>query len=329
MNHGKHFALILLGLARALAAAAEPAPAGAQAAPQAQAPKAQAPQAQAPKAQAPGAQAPPAAPAAAADEAYPIKLHPPSKAGDEYDVEIKWTLRGKSVSVDDFFHPVELKEALTLTARIKVDSVNDQGATVKKTLTVRKFVGLDGKELVAPGEVINLSLFAGKDHHVFQDGRAMAPALAQALQTLFPPMPQKTIVTLDDIWPSKTPRKVGESWAIDPKAAAELFTTQTQDIGGQATLKAVEQLPGGGRALRLEATALGRRAEPARLPSGAAMGLALMELKWDGLLPLEADVSVRQEVMTLKMSIPLNSGGVAGHVTATTRLTTTLTPVKK
>ena len=91
----------------------------------------------------------------------------------------------------------------------------------------------------------------------------------------------------------------------------------------------MEQLPGGGRALRLEGIARIKHAHPAKVPAGAAVVEAAAEARRQALLPAEAGLPVMETSFTMTLSFPMSLRGVPAQVNATALKTTALTPVKK
>ena len=137
------------------------------------------------------------------------------KAGDEYDLEIKW--EESSTLIRSFVGAMPVIQKLycsrTLSARLAVGAVDGKGQAKTLALTIKRFIGRRGEqkeqELVPAGGVIDLSRADRESAVAMRDGAPLLPEAAEALRTLSLPLPG-TMGALDEAWGAGGPREAGD-----------------------------------------------------------------------------------------------------------------------
>lgn len=166
-------------------------------------------------------------------EAYPIRLTRPSRVGQAF------RLQASAAVLNDITITLapDRKDANQRVAGLQVDGrgevleVDGRGDVRKLKITVGQCVGTEDdrqRELVRKGAVIVVT--AGeKDPSFSIDGKPADKDTADLLELIFPLREDKGPDD-DAIFGTREKKRVGESWPINPAAAAE----DLKAIGGQA-----------------------------------------------------------------------------------------------
>lgn len=129
----------------------------------------------------------------------------------------------------------------------EVIDVDDHGHTTEEASTIRAFTGQTKttaeKPILQPGQKI-LAKIQGHETTFIIDGKPADKSLAPLLNQFFHLTPSDE-VTPDDVFGSTTPRRVGDSWPINPdRMAASFLDTQYEvdpkNISGTVHLASVE-----------------------------------------------------------------------------------------
>jgi hypothetical protein len=272
----------------------------------------------------------------AADESYPIKLERVPKAGDVSDVHstaeqsmaMTMNIPGAPPRVQNQAHKGDL------TARETVVAVGADGNLTEVSLAVTRFVDDAGKELIPAGKVAQIKLGEKETTVTIEGGGAIGPDAQAILAALYPPH-RPGSADDDAIFGSKTPRKVGESWPLNAKAAAEDFSTgvakiDAKDIDGQVTLRSVEKTAIGD-ALRIVADFKGKNIVPPVPTQGLTVNQCEADVKFDGLFPTDTTQPRIEGAMSMDMTMQMASQD--GSVTIAMKMhmmqKTSATPVKR
>jgi len=195
-----------------------------------------------------GADAPATAPAGG--KAYTIKLSRPSKVGDRYRLMTRGSDHNSLVVKANGQTVQQENEALgvQLVGVVTVLAVDQQGAVLKKSILIEKFVmtknGTTSRPL-AKGSVVIAESQGGKKVLSLQGGKLSD----DAEKALGPVITVKTSKnTADDAFGSKTPRRVGETWPVNANSIArglgERLGLAAESIKGQVKLVGVADVDG-------------------------------------------------------------------------------------
>ena len=172
---------------------------------------------------------------------YALKLSRPDKVGLKYRLEAR---EKKKQSMSIYKGTTELKTeesqtTVALRAVVEVLKVDKQGEPLEKKLTIERFVNEKDEPLLKKGDAVTAKTVDGKT--VFRMGDRELPG--RAAEFLGDLVKTKTTTTADDdeVFGSKTRRKVGESWKINAATLAKDLKLKPADVSGSVTLDAVEK----------------------------------------------------------------------------------------
>lgn len=189
--------------------------------------------------------------AAAQEQPHAIKLQRSLKPGAVYDAH--FTLdesidsSAAAMSHDPRYKSTSVK--LDLTGRISDAQSDAAGNTQQFTLSI-KHLTKDGRDCIRPGSVLTVEYdYVEKKIRFVSQDRFPVPDNAKPLLLRFFPENHSTGTTLDKVMGSENPRKTGETWKINPDAAADFFseeiiTLAPFDLSGVVTLAAAAEKDG-------------------------------------------------------------------------------------
>jgi hypothetical protein len=208
-----------------------------------------------------------------ADQTYPIKMDRPFKVGDAYEVH---------VVIDTSNHDTRLTAGATtaekrdlefqgeLSGRVDIVGVDKKGNDTVFSVTVTKFtMGADKKELVASGKIIDVARSSREVNFSLRGGGTLSDEAKFALSQVYQEL-NSSDVSDDEVFGSKTPRKVGESWPLNSEAAAKQaagagIDADPKQLTGETKLEAVETVRGV-QAVRLDTKVNMAKARPSNPP---------------------------------------------------------------
>jgi hypothetical protein len=206
----------------------------------------------------------------AADEPLPIKVRRPVRGGDSFNVHMVFEQTRRETALPPATSaaspavmpaapasaPAPLERVLKadLTCRVDVLDVDRQGHT-SAWVTVSRFLSLiDNREIVPAGKIIGI-LNDDMDMYVaLRGGGELSPNARAVIPHLYPLGYQ-----LDETsFGSKSARRAGESWSVDPVSVAQMdsnaiFQIDPETVQGKVTLVGPEKA-GNTAGLRLNIT---------------------------------------------------------------------------
>ncbi|MCL2648457.1 MAG: hypothetical protein FWD61_15850 [Phycisphaerales bacterium] len=274
-------------------------------------------------------------------ESYPIQLGRSGEVGDVYDTHITLEQTGTVTTTSAQSEPRERSLAMKadLQGRVKMLEKNADSSLLE--LTVKKFVDETGENLIDANKVIDIKRSATQSSFSAKDGGELSEKVKNLLNQLYPPEQgkgeAKSGASDDDVFGSKTPRKVGESWPINSEAAAKMLarsdvTVDPKDVTGKMTLKGVETINGGngkrGKALRIVGTIDVANFKSSCVPSGVNVD-SVGKMQLSGLYPVDASPSPAELETIVDATIVMNLGGAKSEVKTHQVRKETKMPVKE
>jgi hypothetical protein len=244
-----------------------------------------------------------------AEDAYPIKIERPQKAGQCTNIKATYEL-ANSTMITTSGKP-DQSQVQTLKANFEyredVDRTDGKGNATGLTVTIGKAEDDKGKILIDPGKVILVKRSSTESTFSTKDGSVLSNDAKQSLAMVFSPI---SAFTQDDTFGSATPRKVGETWPVNAQGAAKEAsaggaTLEPKDISGNVTIKALEDAPGG-KALRIHGSL---EATPAKgsAPQGVTLEKGTINITLDGLFPVDSTVPAALYELSSDMQFVLSN----------------------
>ena len=239
---------------------------------------------------------------AALAQDYPIRLARPLKAGDEENLSVTAKMSQSMSQAMGDAPAQEQKEEMTIQydGVEKVEAVDANGKETQASLTVDKFTQTASgttTDIAPKGTVIGCSIVDKKQTYEI-DGKAVEPALAQALDLL---MQLSTGAPTDDeIFGTKEAKKKGDSWDINTalaKAALEGSNggMQFSDLAGKTTVDDVT-----GDAMKITAHLTGKAKPP--LPANLTLDDSALDATFQGTYPLDTAKYQPEDSQQLKLT---------------------------
>jgi hypothetical protein len=194
-----------------------------------------------------------AAPAPAPDgQAFVIRLARPAKVGDTAwfvaDTTVVKSVQGNLSGHDRSLKPTSV--AIHFEATERIEAVGARGEPTRATYRVAKCVARFEKGqdvLLQPGTVLTVE--AGKWKSSIRADRGYFSVYREIALRPIVSLPNLGDVSDDDVFGSREPRKVGESWAADPAALAKWVSREgaavdKNSVSGTIKLKGLQTVNG-------------------------------------------------------------------------------------
>ncbi|MGN6367122.1 MAG: hypothetical protein ACTHN5_02565 [Phycisphaerae bacterium] len=172
---------------------------------------------------------------------YPILFERASAVGNVYEIHDVYDLALTQTVASPTHDPVETKTTkhVDFTAQVKVKEVSERGEVTDMVLKVNRMVRADGRDMIRPGSVIRMK--TGTENHVEECSTGPVPDAAMAMINRFIPPRGTSGKTMDDLFGSKVPRRMNDTWGIDREAASERLAGQgiavnAEEISGKTTV---------------------------------------------------------------------------------------------
>lgn len=183
-----------------------------------------------------------AAPIVAKD--YKIKLHRPEKVGNRYRLSVTDTSKEMLVitKAGEVLKRESKATKAQLDAIVEVQKVDKVGDPVKLKVRIEKLIDGKGVELLTRGQIVLGEVIEKKVVFRIKDGK-LGDVAKKALRST---VDLKTIdrPSLDNAFGTKEPRRVGDSWKLNPSAAAKYLKMDPKNISGNVTLAAIKNVGG-------------------------------------------------------------------------------------
>ena len=185
--------------------------------------------------------------APAADELYPIRFSRPAQVGAKYRLAAVGTLKQKTTLVREsvVLRKTTVDLGIVLEAEVENLRVDGQGHVVQKALTIQTATLLGAgkpQTLLKAGRVVIAETVDGETKFRLAEGN-LSERIAKALSIVV--VTKTPGADPDEIFGTRRPRRVGESWPINVQAAARSLLSQGLSadggkIAGTVTLDGVE-----------------------------------------------------------------------------------------
>lgn len=245
---------------------------------------------------------------------YKIQMHRPEKAGQEFELSFQYQETHKvSASFLGRTAPEQKTNFVAeLSARVKVLESDSSGRITKASCVISNCVRVEGRykhEMLAPEAVVTASASDGQAEFLVK-GRPVEPEVQKLLLIALELNASGKTPTPDETFGTATPKKIGESWAIQPEPLAAMLRTQKlnidkTEIEGKTTL---ERLVKVGEVDCLElASKVYLKNLRVPLPPGVRTTFAFGALRLSGKYPLDTSVGALEEAMDLTMDFTVQA----------------------
>jgi len=254
--------------------------------------------------------------ASAAERKYEIKLTRPMKVGAVYRLSGDGAVR-KDMTVqsgDEILQRVKEERRFALDASVKVLEVDKHGEETKVSMTINKCVQVkeEGEsELLAKGTVV-VGRAEGLREVFEVEGRPVTPDAGEALDLLI--SLSTGGATDDEVFGTRNPRSVGESWGINAAAAAKdarrngILITE-EEIKGRMTLEKAVKV-GDTECLQIRGTLTVAKVPVPGLPPGMKVRKGEVRVVVSGLFPV--DTSLPRRTSDMEQTVHVTTEGQAG-----------------
>lgn len=257
-------------------------------------------------------------PAVAADQAYTIKLHRPSKAGTSFRLDLTGTLHTQTTQqFGDVESGDEEKFSAKLTGVVKVGKVNEVGNPSEVVITVESFTLTEGKftdEAVEKGGVLRARRVKGETEFEYLDVESglgvpvQEGTLKEALKLFFS-MGEKS--TDDKIFGTAKKQKIGDTWKVDPQSVAasakeDKVMIDPKNVTGKMTITKAAKIDG------VDCLELNGQFKvtgvkpPQRFPRNLRVAKSEMTSQFSTQLPVDLKAPRRFSRMEMKMEMVVN-----------------------
>lgn len=259
--------------------------------------------------------------AAAFAQDYEIKLVRPPKVGQKYTMTVEGALvRTSSLKVEG--KPAGKHDegyGVVLEGTVEVLAVNGDGEEGKAACTVKKCVRVtpEGEaELVPAGRVVTAE--GGKEDTTFTvDQGELSDDAKEALELVFR-MGEEDGFNDDKIYGTSQRQPVGGSWPVNQQAAsdeakADKFLFEPSDIVASLKVEGVEKV-GDVECLRIAGQTEIKKFT-AEAPEGMTFDTGSLKAKYSGLFPVDVNVGVLAETMSVSHSVSYRGKTEGGQET--------------
>ena len=256
----------------------------------------------------------------AADD-YEIKLVRPPKVGQKYTVTVEGALvRTSTLKVNgQLAGKSDMGYGVVLEGTVEVLVVNTDGEEGKAACTVKRCVRVmpEGEqELVPAGRVVTAE--GGKDDTTFTvDQGELSDEAKEALGLVFR-MGEEDGFNDDKIYGTTQRQPVGGTWPVNQQAASEegkadKFMFEPSDIVASLKIEGVEKVG------EVECLRIGGQTEIKKFTSEAPEGMTFdtgsLKAKYSGLFPVDVNVGVLAETMSVSHAVSYKGKNEAGQDT--------------
>ncbi len=260
----------------------------------------------------PGSGLGPASAQAGAQQTYPIQLVRAFAAEQQYDLvaSASETIRNRMNQAGERGSDQTIRRNIDLEAEVTVTAVDEQGLPTRLALRVGKLlIRIDEQEHrpVEAGQTIIATRQEGVTAFSIQGGGALPAELSEVLAAVVDLVPPP--VSLDEVFGSTSPRRVGERWSVDRAAASRLFShmqlnARSRDVDGHVELAGTAEHDGH-HCLELKAELDVSRLSfpPGALPGGMHVQEATVTQRIEGAYPTDKTLPPLRESAVLAMSL--------------------------
>ena len=258
---------------------------------------------------------------ASAAQDYEIKLVRPPKVGQKYTMTVEGALVRVSTGTVAGQPSGKHNEGygVVLEGTVEVLAVNADGEEGKAACTVKKCVRVtpEGEtEIVPAGRVVTAE--GGREDTTFTlDQGELTDDAKEALELVFR-MGEEDGYNDDKIYGTAQRQPVGGSWAVDAKAASEeakadKFFFDPGDITASLKVEKAE------KAGDVDCLRIGGQTEIKKFTSEAPQGMTFdsgsLKAKYSGLFPVDVNVGVLAETMSVTHTVTYRGKNEAGQET--------------
>lgn len=254
-------------------------------------------------------------------EDYEIKLVRPPKVGQKYTMTVEGAMVRSVTSkvADQEAGKNNTGYGVVLEGTVEVLAVNADGEEGQAACTVSKCVRVtpEGEtELVAAGRVVTAQ-GEKKDTTFTVDEGELSPDATEALELVFR-MGEEDGYNDDKIYGTDKRQPVGGSWSMNAQAAsdeakADDFIFEPGDVSATLTLEKVEK-SGDIDCLRIAGQTEIKKFT-ADAPKGMTFEAGSLKARYSGLFPVDTNVGVLAETMSVTQSVTFRGKNAAGQET--------------
>lgn len=246
------------------------------------------------------------------EEQYNIRLDRPDKVGDTYSQSVQAKFKQDNLSRvrDSLPRSQQAEFSVELEGTVKVLAVDEQNRQATKlSCTVAKLVR-DGQPVLAEGTIVIAENNKGTTRYTVDD-QAVDPPVAQSLREVLWTSRGDTSDNDDTLFGTNQPRKVGDSWSINPDAAVRTFSRDGVEVSkdrvaGTVGLTGAKQIDGKTfLSVAAHANITGLRGV---LPDATVVTDGTLSVRSDALIP--ADGQGKRASQTLHWRLDLQVDGL-------------------
>ena len=183
-------------------------------------------------------------------EEYNIRLSRPDKVGDTYfqSVRAKFELHNMSRVREGLPRTQQEEFSVELEGTIKVLAVDEKNRQATKLSCIVSKLARDGQPVFPEGTVVIAESRQGTTQYTVNDQPVDSPA-AQALKEVLWTNRGDTPDDDDTLFGTSQPRKVGDTWSVNPDAAVRAFSRDGVEVSkdrvaGTVGLTGVKEIDG-------------------------------------------------------------------------------------
>ncbi len=254
------------------------------------------------------------------DSPIRVRLDRPEHAGRRFRVRTR-TVNQQSEELASEGQPPQRRQmriVATLEGEAQVVSVDDAGRQQELQVTVDEFtIEADGRRQSPLPRGAVVRVVRGEPSRILVDGEDVEGQLAEVLGLVLPDGPDRDE---DAIFGTPMPRRVGDTWSIDPEATAAMLRAMRIEaddsaIDGTMTLARRDE-----QSYRVEGH-LNVASMRMPLPPNATLDSANLATRFEWTLPLDEDAPVLASLTELSMNMRLRLSDDEGRRAALTART--------
>ena len=241
---------------------------------------------------------------------YEIRIVRPTEVGTKYKLSAEGALLRKTTIKmnDETKRQPEQGFGIRLEGVVEVLEVDAKKQEKKIACTIDRCVKVTGTgevELLKEGAVL-LAEGDGKETNFSVKEGKLPDDAAEALDVVISNDADENSVSDEDVFGSAARQKPGDTWNINPAAAAEMFTSKgtkvgEDDVSGTMTVERVETV-NDQQCLRLSGTLTARNMTPP-LPEGMKPESGTLEAKLVGAFPIDLETGTLAESLSMTMRV--------------------------
>jgi len=260
---------------------------------------------------------------------YRIQMNRSAKAGQEFQLSCRFQETHRiSASFAGRSSPEQKTNYVAeLDGLVRVLETDSNGRIKKASCTISNCVRMEDRykrELLPPRAVVTASIEKGR-LHLQANGRAVDTETQKILALGMQVDPDEA--QTEEVFATDKPRKVGDSWEIDPEKLRGVLKMQrlgitSPDIQGRTTLEQVVQVDDR-ECLELASKIYLKKFTPP-VPPGVQIKQAFGALRLTGKFPVDTSMAALEEGIEFDYSFIAQLGGATNTLGVTTKTISTI-----